>query len=285
MIVNHGMRANHAPIGVFDSGVGGLSVLRELLREAPEERFIYFGDTGNCPYGPRSDEEIQTLSLAAARFLIERGVKLIVVACNTASVAARDILRQTFTSIPFVVVVPAIKPAAEQTRVGRVGIAATEAAARGDYLKRLIAEHASGVQVTAVGCPELVSLAEAGIFTGPVAETAVRRSIEPLLADGIDVLVLGCTHFPLLRATFERVVGPDVAVIDSGVAVARQARRVLTERQSLADAASGSRAEPRAPSAADEFWCSGEVATFERTASAILGQQITARRALAPALR
>ncbi len=265
------------PIGVFDSGVGGLTVLRDLLRELPTERFVYFGDTGNCPYGVRTEEEIQSLAIAGARLLLGRGAKIIVVACNTASVSALRELRATFT-VPFVGVVPAVKPAAERTRVKRVGVAATEASARGDYLKRLIREHANGVEVLAAGCPRLVTLAEAGILDGPEAEAAVRGYVEPMLAAGIDELVLGCTHFPAMRAVFERVAGPNIEVIDSGAAVARQTRRVLTEREQLADPVGMPAAEPRALKLDDEFWCSGDVDRFERTAAAILGAPVSARK-------
>src|SRR5215471_4803378 len=133
-----------APIGVFDSGVGGLTILRDLLRELPAERYIYFGDTGNCPYGVRAEPEIQTLAISAMRLLLDRDAKIVIVACNTASVSALAALRGAYPDTPFVGVVPAIKPAAARTRSGRVGIAATEASAHGDYLKRLVAEHADG---------------------------------------------------------------------------------------------------------------------------------------------
>ncbi len=265
-----------APVGVFDTGVGGLTILSDLLRELPGERFVYFGDTGNCPYGVRPEEEIQALSVAGVRLLLERGAKAVVIACNTASVTALATLRATY-AVPIVGVVPAVKPAAAQTRVGRVGVAATEASARGDYLKRLIAEHANGVEVLAVGCPRLVTMAEEGLLDGPEAEEAVRGYMRPLLDAGIDTLVLGCTHFPAMRATFERVAGPDVAVIDSGAAVARQTRRVL-ERDGLLAVPEGGPAEaPRPPHASDEFWCSGDVPIFERTAAAILGHPIRGR--------
>ena len=135
-----------APVGIFDSGVGGLTVLREL----PDERFIYFGDTGNCPYCVRPEAQIQELALAVARFLLARDVKQIVVACNAASVSALASLRAAF-DVPFVGVVPAVKPAAERTRAGKVGVAATETSARSQYLRRLIAEHANGVEVLAAG--------------------------------------------------------------------------------------------------------------------------------------
>ncbi|MGE5333898.1 MAG: glutamate racemase, partial [Nitrososphaerota archaeon] len=266
-----------APIGVFDSGVGGLTILKELLRELPHERFIYFGDTGNCPYGVRTVAEIQELSRNGARFLIERGAKIIVVACNTASVSALANLRETF-DVPFVGVVPAVKPAAAVTRNGRVGIAATEASARGDYLRHLIAEHASDVEVFAVGCPRLVLLAEAGILDGSEAEASIRDYIGPMLDHGIDTLVLGCTHFPAMRDAFVRVAGPAVTIIDSGAAVARQARRVLTERGWLAQPGSAA-SEPRALTAADALWCSGDPDTFARVAAAILGTPVQVHHA------
>ena len=262
----------NAPIGVFDSGVGGLTILKELLRELPDERFIYFGDTGNCPYGVRPVAEIQQLSRNAARFLIARGAKIIVVACNTASVSALADLRATF-ELPFVGVVPAIKPAAALTHTGRVGIAATEASARGDYLRQLIADHASGVDVHAVGCPRLVLLAEAGILGGPEAESAIREYVSPMLTAGIDVLVLGCTHFPAMHGAFERVIGPDVTIIDSGAAIARQTRRVLTARGWLA-ARGNATSVPRKLADGDSLWCSGATDQFARVAEAILGMPV-----------
>src|SRR5262249_9960101 len=158
--------------------------------ELPNERYVYYGDTGNCPYGVRPEQEIQQLSLAAARFLLERQAKIIVVACNTASVSALKELRAAY-NVPFVGVVPAVKPAAERTRTGVIGIASTEASARGEYLKNLIAEHASGVRTISVGCPDLVTLVEAGVLDGAEAESAVRGYIEQMLGEGIDILVLG----------------------------------------------------------------------------------------------
>jgi glutamate racemase len=267
---------DRSPIGVFDSGVGGLTILAELLRELPDERYVYFGDAGNCPYGVRQVHEIQALAAAGARWLFARCAKIIVVACNTASVSALASLRAEFTA-PFVGVVPAVKPAAERTRVGRVGVAATEASARGDYLKGLIQQHANGVQVLAVGCPRLVELAEAGHLDGRETEEAVREYVAPLLAADIDELVLGCTHFPAMRAVFERVAGPAVEVIDSGAAIARRTRYVLTERQALALPAGVPAQAPRAPRADDEFWCSGDATRFSAVASAILGHQVVAQ--------
>jgi glutamate racemase len=269
--------AANSPIGVFDSGVGGLTILRELLRELPDERYVYFGDTGNCPYGVRTEEEIQALSVAAAHFLLERGAKIIVVACNTASVSALATLRATFET-SFVGVVPAVKPAAERTAVKRVGVASTEASAKGGYLQRLIRDHAEGVEVLPVGCPRLVTLVEEGKLDGPETEAAVRGYIQSVLDRSIDTLVLGCTHFPAIRPVFERVAGPKVAVIDSGAAIARQARRVLTERGWLATERQAPDS-PRPLSSDDEFWHSGDQTQFERVASALMGEPITAQRA------
>lgn len=272
------------PVGVFDSGVGGLTILSDLLRELPAERFLYVGDTGNCPYGPRPQAEIQALSLAAARFLIAHGAKIIIVACNTASVSALAELRERLPQRQFVGVVPAVKPAAERTRAGVVGVAATEASANGAYLKDLIRRHANGVRVLAAGCPSLVTLAEAGVLDGPEAEKAVRAYIEPMLREGIDKLVLGCTHFPAMRGAFERVAGPDIEIIDSGPAVALQTRRVLTREHLLKPEDDGPASTPRALRSDDEFWCSGDPRHFERVATAILQQPVTARQAreLAP---
>src|SRR5438309_8404238 len=214
------------PIGVFDSGAGGLTILSALRRELPCENYVYFGDTAHCPYGMRSDSEIIELSQRACQFLIEQGAKLIVVACNTASQAALNTLRASF-SIPFVGVVPAVKPAARATKKGRIGIAATNQAAKALYLRQLIDEFAEGILAYAVGCPELVTLVERGELDGPVVEEIVRQALQPVLEQDVDVIVLGCTHFPALRPVIERVAGNQVQIIDSGAAIARRTRAVL----------------------------------------------------------
>src|SRR5712692_1581686 len=181
-----------APIGVFDSGAGGLTILSALRQELPYENYIYFGDTAHCPYGVRSDAEVIELSIQVCRFLIEQGVKLIVVACNTASQAALNNLRATFTSIRFVGVVPAVKPAARATKKGRIGIAATNQAAKAIYLQQLIDEFAGGIQAYAVGCPDVVTLVEQGEFDGPGVEETVKQALQPIIREDVDVIVLGC---------------------------------------------------------------------------------------------
>src|SRR5215831_17987980 len=187
-----------APIGVFDSGAGGFTILSALRAELPDENYIYFGDTAHCPYGVRSDAEIVELSIRACSFLVEQGVKLIVVACNTASQAALNSLRASFTSIRFVGVVPAVKPAARATKKGRIGIAATNQAASSKYLQQLIDEFAGGIQAFAVGCPELVALVEQGEIDGLAVEETVKQALQPIISEDVDVIVLGCTHFPAL---------------------------------------------------------------------------------------
>lgn len=260
-----------APIGVFDSGVGGLTVLAALRRELPHEHYLYFGDTAHLPYGARTDAEIIDLTTRISHFLLARGVKIIVVACNTASQAALNALRATFT-VPFVGVVPAVKPAARATQKGRIGIAATNQASKALYLRQLIDEFAEGIEVYAVGCPELVTLVEKGEFDGPMVEEAIKSSMQPLLAKGVDVIVLGCTHFPALRAAIERVTR--VQVIDSGAAIARRTHAVL-ESDGLLHAAQ----QEWAGKGELEVWCSGDPVTFSAVASKILGHEVVARQA------
>ncbi len=220
----------HQPIGVFDSGFGGLSILREIRGLLPAEDVLYFADTAHCPYGPRSREEIQRLAVGIAGYLIDRGAKLIVVACNTASVAAVSLLRATYTTVPFVRVVPAVKPAAEKTRTGRVAVLATPAMFQGEMFEDLVRDFATNVEVVRQVCPGLVELVEAGKTEGPEVEALLRGYLQPAQAAGADTVVLGCTHYPFLRPTVERIVGPEVQVIDTGAAVARQVGRVLAER-------------------------------------------------------
>src|SRR5437764_6027723 len=202
-----------ASIGVFDSGAGGLTILSALRQELPYENYIYFGDTTHCPYGTRSDIEIIELSIQVCRFLIEQGVKLIVVACNTASQAALNSLRATVPSIQFVGVVPAVKPAARVTKKGRIGISATNQAAKAIYLQQLIDEFAGGIQAFAVGCPELVTLVEQGEIDGLAVEEAVKQALYPILKADVDVIVLGCTHFPALLPVIERVTNHKIYII------------------------------------------------------------------------
>ena len=263
-----------APIGVFDSGAGGLTILAALRQELPRERYIYFADTAHCPYGVRTEAEITGLSVQISRFLIEQGAKIIVVACNTASQAALATLRATYPFIQFVGVVPAVKPAARATRNGRIAIAATNQAAKATYLHQLIDEFAGGVQAFAIGCPELVALVEDGQFDGPQVEEAVRTALEPVLSEGVDVIVLGCTHFPALRPVIERVAGAQVQIIDSGQAIARRTHYVLDTEGLIAP---GTRELP--PGEQLAVWSSGNPEKFSQVASKLLGYAVSAWQA------
>jgi glutamate racemase len=264
-------------IGVFDSGTGGLTVLVELMRVLPDERFVFFGDTAHCPFGKRSADEIRSFAAAASEFFLSQHAKLIVLACNYASVVAREYLRQQY-AVPFVAVVPAVKPASQVTQTGKVGVMATDAVSRNPLFLALVEELRNGAETTTIGCTRLVEHCEAGEFDGPAVEATLHGYIDPLLAQGVDTLVLGCTHFPLLRPAIERVAGPGVTVIDSGVAVARQARHVLEERQMLLAGSAPLNDEARL-----QVYCSGDPLAFSAVASSILGRPIRAKQALAPA--
>lgn len=262
-----------APIGVFDSGAGGLTILSALRQELPGEDYIYFGDTANCPYGVRSDSDIIDLSTQISRYLIERGVKIIVVACNTATQAAITTLRATFPSVLFIGVVPAVKPAARATKKGRIGIAATNQAAKALYLRQLIDEFAEGIHAYAVGCPELVTLVELGELDGPVVEETVGQALQPVLKHDVDVIVLGCTHFPALRTVIERVAGNSVQIIDSGAAIARRTRVVLD-----AEGLIRRNSKENPPYGELEVLCSGDPIAFSSVASKISGFNIVAQQ-------
>lgn len=222
--------AQRRPIGVFDSGVGGLSVWREVVEQAPLQDTIYVADQAHLPYGNRPLSEVQRFSTEIARFLRASGARVIVVACNTASAAALYELRRAFREVSFVGMEPAIKPATEQTRSGAVGVIATKATFQGELFASLVERYGQDVTVIPRVCPGLVEAVEAGLFEGPETEALLRKCLEPLAEAGVDQLVLGCTHYPFLRPAIERIVGEGVAVVDPAPAVARQTVRVLAER-------------------------------------------------------
>lgn len=226
------------PVGIFDSGLGGLSVAREVRLRLPREELLYIADSAYCPYGGRSLEEIRTRSLAVTQALIDRGAKLIVAACNTASGAAIEILRDTF-EVPIVGLEPAVKPAALSTQSGRIAVLATPATLKTDRFNRLVDNHGSGVEVIKIPCPGFVELVEAGEISGDKAVASIREVIEHSIG-GVDRVVLGCTHYPFLRDAVAEVVGEGVEILDSGEAVARQVQRVLQERSLLREDGSGS---------------------------------------------
>ena len=221
---------NNNPIGVYDSGFGGLSVWRELHRALPNESWIYLGDGKNCPYGSRPAEQIRQLAEEAVRDLLERGCKMVVVACNTATVAAIAHLRATFADVPIVGLEPAVKPACSMTRTKRVGVIATQRSLQGEKFLSTVARYGQGVEVIKAVGQGWVEAVEQSDEQSAETEMLVRRVVEPIIEAGADVLVLGCTHYPFLKDVIRRVVGErDVAVIDSGEAVEKRVESLLDE--------------------------------------------------------
>ena len=219
------------PIGAFDSGLGGLSVIAELRRLLPHEDIIYYGDNANCPYGERPDEWLRERSAWITAFLMQRGAKTIVVACNAASAAGLEHLRAIYP-LPIVGLVPAVKPAVETTHKGVVGVLATQAAIRGRLLADVIDRFATpaGVEVVKVAPEGWVEAVERGDLDSPQTEESVRRFLAPMLARDVDAIVFGCTHYPFLKPIVRKVAGPEVRLIDSGEGVSRQTLRVLQSR-------------------------------------------------------
>jgi glutamate racemase len=236
------MNTQEHPIGVFDSGLGGLSILRHIRAALPHEHLIYVADTGFAPYGDKSEQVVAERSLAVARFLIERGVKAIVVACNTATISAVKLMRATFPDLPIVGVEPGLKPAAAATRSGKVGVLATERTLAGAKFLQLRDQitQASGAQFLLQPCRGLVDRIELADTEG--TRELLHRYVTPLLAEGADTLVLGCTHYPLVQAAIEDVIAStgtrDIALVDTGEAVARQLVRLLDASRLLRPASS-----------------------------------------------
>ncbi|MCB8988530.1 MAG: glutamate racemase [Ardenticatenaceae bacterium] len=221
------------PIGVFDSGVGGLSILRELRRQLPQENLLYVADQAHVPYGHRPLAEVRQFSEAISRFLLTQEAKLIVVACNTASAAALTELRQTFPNVPFVGMEPAVKPAARHTRSGWVGVLATATTFASERYAALMARYANDVIVFEDPCRGLVDKIEQGQINTPATAQLLEDIVSPMLAAGVDTLVLGCTHYPFVIPLLERLSGPHVTIIDPAPAVGRQTVRLLAQRNAL----------------------------------------------------
>ena len=220
----------NSPIGIYDSGVGGLSVFRAIRELLPAQPVIYLADQAHVPYGVRQPEEIRGFAKEITRFLLDQGAKLIVVACNTASVAALKYLREEFPTTPFVGMEPAVKPAAEQTHTGVVGVLATYATFQGEVYASVVERFAKDVTLLQDPCLGLVSQIEKGALSTSETRNLLEKVLKPMLKKGIDTVVLGCTHYPFVIPLIQQIVGPDVNVIDPAPAVARQVQRVLNER-------------------------------------------------------
>ena len=261
-------------IGVFDSGVGGLSVLHHIRLAMPDDRLIYIADSGHVPYGDKPASYIEQRSLALARFLIEQGADAIVIACNTATAAAASTLRSRF-DIPIVAMEPAVKPAVAATRSGVVGVLATVGTLESARFAALLERYAGEVEIVTQGCPGLVEQVEQGNLSGTETRELIARYTTPLLARGADTLILGCTHYPFLASLITKVVGEEVTLVDTGAAVARQ---LLTRIQvELAARNVPVRSEFDQGGADAQFWTSGNATQASRIMSILWGKQVEAQ--------
>ncbi|MCX8072874.1 MAG: glutamate racemase [Candidatus Binatia bacterium] len=232
-------KSRHA-IGVFDSGIGGLTVVQQLMRLMPQEDIIYLGDTARTPYGTKSPETICRYATENAAFLLDKGIKLLVVACNSVSAVALDLLRQQLP-VPVVgVIEPGAREAARRTRNGKVGVIGTEATISSGAYTRALKQFAPTLEIYTRACPLFVPLAEEGWVNNEVARAAARRYLASLRRSGIDTLVLGCTHYPLLAPVIGEILGPQVALVDSAGTTAQTVRRELQRHKLLRSNGSGS---------------------------------------------
>lgn len=252
------------PIGIFDSGVGGLSVLRALRQELPHEPVIYMADQAHVPYGPRPLEEVQQFSGEITRFLLAQGAKLIIVACNAASAAALHWLRQQFPQVSFVGMEPAVKPAAETSQTRRVGVLATPATFQGKLYASVVERFAHDVVLYQDTCQGLVAQIEAGALNQPQTRAILEKVLQPMLEKNIDTVVLGCTHYPFVIPLIQSITGPNVRIIDPAPAVAHQAARLL-QAHGLAD--------PGPEPGPVKFFTSGDPAAFAALLPTLLGEQ------------
>ncbi len=262
------------PIGIFDSGLGGLTAVRALVAAAPWESFLYLGDTAHAPYGDRTPPELAVLARQNVRFLRERGVKALLVACNTSTANSMDAMLADNPDLPITgVIEPAAGAAVSATENGRIGLMATAATVASGAYERAIRRLDPSAAVTASACPRLVPLVEAGRVSpdDPELTAAVEGYAAPLLAAGVDTVILGCTHYPIIRAAVRRAVGPDVTLIDSGAASVGALLRLLERRDALGDTAkTGSR----------RFYCSAGRDVFVDVGSAFLGWDMSAQTEL-----
>lgn len=249
-----------APIGVFDSGVGGLSVLREIRARLPQESLLYLADSGHVPYGDKSADFIRARCRSIAGFLLDQGAKALVVACNTATAAGITELRSLYPQVPVVGMEPAVKPAALATRSGVVGVLATTGTLQSAKFAALLDRFASGVRVVMQPCPGLVERIEAGELESAATRALLTRFVEPLLAQGCDTLILGCTHYPFIKPLLVDMLPAGISLIDTGAAVARRVEAVLAERGLLGEGP-----------AEEGFWSTGEAARLEQVLPVLWG--------------
>ena len=229
------MNIKNSPIGFFDSGVGGLSVLREAISIMPNENYIYFGDSKNAPYGTKELDEVRCLTFNAADFLRKKNVKAIVVACNTATSAAIEELRNKYIDIPIIGIEPALKPAVKLNRKGSIIIMATPMTLREKKFKQLMLKYDDGCDIVPMPCPRLVEFVESGILEGEELEEYLRSKLKDYIEKDIAAIVLGCTHYPFIKETLAKVVGKEIPLIDGGLGTSHELQRKLKEKGTLTE--------------------------------------------------
>jgi glutamate racemase len=255
---------DNRPIGFFDSGVGGLSIWRATRKLLPQESLAFFADSGHVPYGEKTPDEIRDLTVRITRFLLDRQAKLVVVACNTATVHAIAHLRETFPETPFVGVVPVVKTLSRWTKNGTMAVLSTPATAGSPYLAGLIEEFAPDKRVINIGCDGLEDLVEAGELRTRKTAALLEQHLQPVKDSGADVVGLGCTHYPFLRHRIKRMLGPKVRVFDPSRPVARRVRWMLADRDALA-----TDSKPK-----HSFYTTGDPEVFARVAGTLLRQPV-----------
>ena len=226
---------NRNPIGVIDSGIGGLSILAEIAKKLPSESLVYLADSKNCPYGSKSPGEIYRLSKRLVKFLLKKKAKLIVVACNTITVACLDKLRKDFPQIPIIGTVPVVKTASKMSKNGRIGILSTKQTARSKYQKNLIKKFAKNLKVLNLGTDKLVPIIESADMDKVKINKIIGKELKPFVDFKIDVLVLGCSHFSFLKTEMQKILGKKVLILDSSGAIARQTERVLISENLISE--------------------------------------------------
>lgn len=256
---------NNQPIGILDSGVGGFSIWREIVKQLPQESTVYIADSKYCPYGNRSKEEIYQLAKRLVWFLLDKKCKLIVVACNTVTVSCLDRLRQDFLHIPIVGTVPVVKTAAKRSKNKKIGILSTTQTAKSDYQKRLIEKFAGDCEVVNIGTDKLVPFVERGDLQSRFLNKVFKEVLQPFIPASIDTLVLGCSHFPFLKDQMQQILGPKVLILDSGEAIARQVEQVLTARKSLS-----LQSKPQ-----HEFYTTGNIQQFKNFVQKTIDSKFT----------
>lgn len=253
---------SEAPVGVFDSGVGGLSVLREIRARLPQESLLYVADSGHVPYGEKTPEFIRERSQAIAEFLLSQGAKALVLACNTATAAAVADLRARYPELPIVGMEPAVKPAAAATRSGVVGVLATTGTLKSAKFAALLDRFANDIRVITQPCPGLVEQVEVGELDSAHTRELLRGWVEPLLAEGCDTLILGCTHYPFIKPLLAELVPASVRLVDTGAAVASQLQALLDRH--------GLRAKGAAQ--ATRYWSSADPQAMARVLPKLLSE-------------